>query len=150
MACISRSRGGRCGCPPATPELAALEGDGQTVLVVDDDPDQQAIALEILGSLNYQGITVASGEAALDYLRTQAVDLVLLDMIMSPGMDGLDTYRAVLKRHPGQKALVVSGFAETERVQETLRLGAAGFIRKPYSVETLAHAVRRALGRAGG
>ncbi len=92
----------------------------------------------------------ASVQAALDYLQTQAVDLLLLDMIMSPGMDGLDTYRAVLNRHPDQKALVVSGFAETERVQEILRLGAAGFIRKPYSVETLAHAVRRAVGRAGG
>jgi CheY-like chemotaxis protein len=73
----------------------------------------------------------ASVQAALDYLQTQAVDLLLLDMIMSPGMDGLDTYRAALNRHPDQKALVVSGFAETECVQETLRLGAAGFIRKP-------------------
>ncbi len=135
---------------PSAPELAALEGDRQTVLVVDDDPEQQAIALEILESLNYQGSAVASGEAALDYLQTRGVDLVLLDMIMSPGMDGLDTYRAVLNRHPGQKALVVSGFAETERVQETLRLGATGFIRKPYSVETLAHAIRRTLGRTGG
>jgi DNA-binding NarL/FixJ family response regulator len=92
----------------------------------------------------------ASGEAALDYLQTQAVDLLLLDMIMSPGMDGLDTYRAVLDRYPEQKALVVSGFAETERVQEMLRLGATGFIRKPYSVETLAHALRRAVGQAAG
>lgn len=92
----------------------------------------------------------ASVQAALDYLQTQAVDLLLLDMIMPPGMDGLDTYRAVLNRHPDQKALVVSGFAETERVQETLRLGAAGFIRKPYSVETLAHAIQRVVGRAAG
>ena len=131
------------------PEWEALGGDAQTVLVVDDDPDQQTIALEILETLNYRGSAVASGEAALDYLKTRAVDLILLDMIMPPGMDGLDTYRAVLKQHPRQKALVVSGFAETVRVQETLRLGADGFIRKPYNVETLARAIRKAVSGTG-
>ena len=88
---------------------------------------------------------MASGETALAHLESSSVDLLVLDMSMPHGIDGLETYRAVLKRHPHQKALVVSGFAETARVQETLRLGAAGFVRKPYSVETLAQAVKTAL-----
>jgi len=112
---------------------------------VDDDPEQRAIALEILATLNYRGTAVGSGEAALEHLKAHTVDLLVLDMIMPHGMDGLETYRAVLRQHPRQKALVVSGFAETARVQETLRLGAAGFVRKPYSVETLAQAVKTAL-----
>jgi len=133
----------------AMPPSSALGGSGQTVLVVDDDPDQQTIALEILKTLHYRGSAVASGEAALEYLNDRKVDLLLLDMIMPQGMDGLETYQKVLKQHPRQKALVVSGFSETERVQETLRLGAGSFIRKPYSVENLALAIQKALSTSG-
>ena len=42
---------------------------------------------------------------------------MVLDMIMDPGMDGLDTYRSVLEIHPKQKAIIVSGFSESDRVQ---------------------------------
>jgi|GEM_PF-1368967 len=131
---------------PQSPLLnATLEGQGQKILVVDDDPEQLSIAVEILTTLNYQVDTAPSGEAALDYLQTQGVDLLVLDMIMPGGMDGLETYGAVLKRHPHQKAIVVSGFAETDRVQEMQRLGAAGFVRKPYTVETIGRALKAAL-----
>lgn len=124
---------------------ANLEGQGQKILVVDDDPEQLVIAVEILTSLNYRVDTAPSGEAVLDYLQTQGVDLLVLDMIMPGGLDGLETYGAVLDRHPHQKALVVSGFAETDRVQEIQRIGAAGFVRKPYTVKTVALAVQAAL-----
>ena len=52
----------------------------------------------------------------MEYLKEHTVDLVVLDMIMDPGMDGLDTYRKILEIHPHQKAIIVSGFSETERV----------------------------------
>ncbi|MEE4114392.1 MAG: PAS domain S-box protein [Desulfobacteraceae bacterium] len=132
--------------PPSGPQLADLQGNRQTILVIDDDCEQQAIAVEILEALNYRATAVTSGEAALEWLKTQAADLLILDMIMPGGMDGLDTYRAVLKMHPHQNALVVSGFAETARVQEAQRLGARGFVRKPYTVETLAGMIKGALG----
>jgi two-component system cell cycle sensor histidine kinase/response regulator CckA len=131
------------------PQLAELQGDGQTILVIDDDSEQLAIALKILEALNYRATAVSSGEAALELLQTQSVDLLLLDMIMPGGLDGLDTYRAVLKTHPRQKALVVSGYAETKRVQETQRLGAAGFMSKPYNVETMARCIMEALRGSG-
>jgi len=131
--------------PPSRPQLVDLQGHGQTILVIDDDRDQLAIAVNILEALNYSVAAVSSGEAALDYLRSHSADLLVLDMIMPGGLDGLETYRAVLKTHPHQKALVVSGFAETERVQATQRLGAAGFVRKPYTVETLARLIKEAL-----
>jgi len=135
--------------PQSGPQLVDLEGNRQAILVIDDDREQQAIAVEILEALNYRATAVSSGEAALEWLKTKAADLLILDMIMPGGMDGLDTYRAVLKMHPHQNALVVSGFAETARVQETQRLGARGFVRKPYTVETLAGLIKEALGGAG-
>jgi len=66
-------------------------------------------------------------------------------MIMDPGIDGLDTYKRILQLHPGQKAIIVSGFSETERVREAQRLGARSYIKKPYTLDELGVAVRAAL-----
>jgi two-component system, cell cycle sensor histidine kinase and response regulator CckA len=72
---------------------------------------------------------------------------LLLDMIMDPGMNGRETYEKVKKIHPEQKAIIVSGFAETEQVQETLRMGAGGFLKKPLILEDLGVAVKKELGK---
>ena len=80
----------------------------------------------MLGKLNYRVQTVSSGNEAVEYLSNAKVDLIVLDMIMDPGMDGLDTYKAVIEIHPQQKAIIVSGFSETERVKEAKALGAGG------------------------
>lgn len=78
-------------------------------------------------------------------LKEQPFDLLLLDMIMDPGMDGLDTYKSILKFHPHQKAIIASGFSETRRVQKAQELGAGKYIKKPYSLEKLAVAVKAEL-----
>ena len=93
--------------------------------------DQREMCFTLLTTLNYSVHTVSSGEDALDYLRTNKVDLVILDMIMDPGMDGLDTYREVLRLNPGQKAVIASGYSETERIKEVQRLGASQTVKKP-------------------
>ncbi len=120
-------------------------GRGETILVVDDVREQREIASEMLGVLGYRVIVAASGEEALEVVRTQKVDLVVLDMIMLPGMDGLDTYRELIKLQPGLKAVITSGYSESERVWEAQRLGAGAYIRKPYLMETIAKAIRNAL-----
>jgi signal transduction histidine kinase/CheY-like chemotaxis protein len=122
-------------------------GNDESILVVDDIKEQRELAAKMLGKMNYRVKTVASGEEAVEYLGTEKADLVVLDMIMDPGMDGLDTYRAILEIHPGQKAIIVSGFAETERVQEARSLGAGDYLRKPYVQEKLGLAVRKELDR---
>jgi len=66
-------------------------------------------------------------------------------MIMDPGMDGLDTYRAIRVYRPEQKAIIASGFAETERVKKALDLGAGPYVKKPYTVEKIGRAVQQAL-----
>jgi CheY-like chemotaxis protein len=69
---------------------------------------------------------------------------------MEPGMDGLETYQQILQRYPGQKAVVASGYAENERVKQILALGVGAYVRKPYSIERLAMAVKEALEREPG
>jgi DNA-binding NtrC family response regulator len=101
----------------------------------------------MLRKLRYEVESVSSGEEAVEHLRENAVDLLVLDMIMDPGMDGLDTYRKMLKINPHQKAIIVSGFAETDRVREAQSLGAGAYVKKPYVLEKLGLAVRRELDR---
>ncbi len=101
----------------------------------------------MLKKLNYVVLSASSGEEAVASLKTQPVDLLLLDMIMDPGMDGLDTYRSILEIHPRQKAIIVSGFSESDRVQAAQALGAGAYVKKPYVLEKLGLAVRKELDR---
>lgn len=125
----------------------SVVGGTETILVVDDSHDQRELMHEIVDNLGYFVVTAPDGRFAVDFIKSQEVDLVILDMIMEPGMDGLDTYREMLKINPIQKAIVVSGYSESERVQEILNLGAGIFVKKPFSMDTLAGAIRKALDR---
>jgi two-component system cell cycle sensor histidine kinase/response regulator CckA len=71
----------------------------------------------------------------------------VLDMIMDPGMDGLETYRQIVGIRPGQRAIIVSGFSETDRVREAQALGAGAYVRKPYVLEKIGAAIRNELDR---
>jgi CheY-like chemotaxis protein len=122
-----------------------LQGFGQKILVVDDQAHQRDITCQILHHLNYECYAVSSGEEALEYLAANNVDLVVLDMIMGSGMDGSQTYAALVKQNPGLKAIIASGFSENENVQEAQRLGAGDFIKKPYSMGQLGLALQKAL-----
>ncbi len=117
-------------------------GKGESVLVVDDVEEQREIASRINKKLGYSVKTVSSGEEAVNYLKDNSADLLILDMIMDPGIDGLETYKRVLEFHPDQKAIIVSGFSETERVKEAQRLGAGAYVKKPFLLEKIGLAVR--------
>jgi len=117
----------------------------ETILVVDDVEEQRQIASQMLSKLGYSVRAVSSGEEAVEYMKNNPVDLLVLDMIMDPGIDGLDTYKRILEFHPGQKAIIVSGFSETERVKEAQRLGAGAYVKKPYILEKIGLHVRTEL-----
>ncbi|HEX5680896.1 MAG TPA: response regulator, partial [Desulfobacterales bacterium] len=72
-------------------------------------------------------------------------DLVVLDMIMEPGIDGLETFRRILDLRPGQKTVIASGYSESVRVREAQRMGAGAYVKKPYLLETFGRAVRAEL-----
>jgi PAS domain S-box-containing protein len=127
--------------------IERLRGRGETVLVVDDVQQQREIASAILTQLGYTVRTAASGEEAVDDMQDQCADLLVLDMIMEPGIDGLETYRRILCHRPGQRAIITTGYSETERVSDALRLGAGQYLTKPYTIENLGMAVKEELRR---
>ena len=120
-------------------------GNGENILIVDDVAQQREIAISIFNELGYETVAVSSGSEALKYIKKNKVELVILDMIMKPGIDGLETFRRIKDLRPDQKAIIVSGFAETSGVQMALDMGAARFIKKPYQLETIARVVKDVL-----
>ena len=128
-------------------ELDAYMGMGEKVLVIDDVEEQRVIASALLCRLNYDVHAVESGEAAIDFLGKEEVDILVLDMIMDPGIDGLETYTRIIETHPGQRAVIASGYAENKRVKMTQQLGAGAYIRKPYTLEKIGMAIRAELDR---
>jgi CheY-like chemotaxis protein len=127
--------------------ISEYMGKEESILIVDDVEGQRDLAAGMLRKLNYNVASVPSGEEAVAYLKEHKIDLILLDMIMDPGMDGLDTYKSVLEIHPKQKAIIVSGFSETDRVHAAQSLGAGVYVRKPYLIEKLGLAVKKELGK---
>ncbi|WP_028584173.1 hybrid sensor histidine kinase/response regulator [Desulfogranum mediterraneum] len=126
-----------------------LLGHGEQLLVVDDDAMVRDLAAKILEHQGYRVVSVASGEEAVAHIRQQPVDLVILDMLMPPGMNGYQTYREICRLYPGQKAIIASGFSESRDVRAALDLGADRFVKKPYTMEHLALAVKEALYGSG-
>jgi len=122
-----------------------LQGNGERILVIDDEAQQRDLATQILAAYGYHVESVTSGEEAIKLLTTRESDLLLLDMIMAPGIDGYETYRQILEIRPHQKAIIVSGFSESHVVENTKNLGAMDFVKKPYSIEILARTVKKAL-----
>jgi len=99
----------------------------------------------MLTKLGYQVETAESGEAALERFEQGGFELVVLDMIMSPGIDGLDTYERMQTIIPHQRTIIASGFSESDRVQRMQQMGAGAYLKKPYTLEKLAKTVRKAL-----
>ena len=126
-------------------EVEDLRGHGEKILVVDDLAQQREIATAILTRLGYEAVAVASGEEAIQYLQHNPVDMVLLDMIMEPGIDGLQTYECIRSEKPRQRVIITSGYSETERVKKALQLGARRYLKKPYTLESLGLAVKEDL-----
>ncbi len=121
------------------------KGNGETILVVDDVKSQRKIASGMLTKFGYSVTTVSSGEEAVEHMENNTAGLLVLDMIMDPGIDGLEAYKRILKVHPGQKAIIASGFSETPRVKETIKLGAGAYVKKPYLIEKIGIAVKSEL-----
>jgi PAS domain S-box-containing protein len=129
--------------------LAEFKGQGERILVVDDMDIQRKLAQKMLKTLGYEPHCVASGEEAVEYLKVSEADLIILDMIMDPGINGRQTYEAILAFKPHQKAIIASGMAENEEVEKAQALGASHFVSKPYTLEDIAGAIHQALNSEG-
>jgi len=125
--------------------LKDYTGNGEKILVVDDEQRQREIACSLLKKLGYNADAVSSGEDAVKYLKANSMDLVVLDMIMPRGINGLETYKKIIKINPGQKAVIASGFAANKDVKAAQKAGAGTYIKKPYSVAKIGCAIKEEL-----
>jgi nitrogen-specific signal transduction histidine kinase/ActR/RegA family two-component response regulator len=125
--------------------LEEIKGRGEKILVIDDIESQREISCKMLDILGYHYASVPSGEEAIAYLKNNRVDLILLDMIMAPGIGGRETYEQIIKIYSKQKAVIASGFSETEDVVAIQQLGAGQYIKKPFTLLELGSAVKKEL-----
>jgi len=126
-------------------EFEYIRGNGEKILIVDDDEEQRALASHMLNHLNYSPVAVTSGAEAIQYVMNHKVDLIMLDMIMDTAMDGLDTYRHIAVARPHLRVVLVSGYSDSVRVKEAQRLGAGMHLKKPYVIRSLGKAIRKEL-----
>ncbi len=126
-------------------DIVIRSSANEHILVVDDEAQLRDIASKMLHTSGYKVDVTSSGEEAIQFVKETEVDLIVLDMLMDPGINGRQTYEEILKLYPNQKAIVVSGFSESDDVKAVLRLGAGGFIKKPYSLNQLGRAVKEVL-----
>ncbi len=127
--------------------IIEYQGNNEKILIVDDVASQRKIIFNMLTKLGYDPVTVSSGEEAVEYIKRNYIDLVLVDMIMEPGINGKETYERMIKIRPGQKALILSGFAETDDVKNTLQMGAGKYIKKPFSLEEIGIVIKEVLNK---
>lgn len=113
------------------------------IAIVDDHAIVRAGFREMLdGELDIKlSFEAGSGEAALDQLRTDACDVMLLDLSL-PGQSGVDVLRVVRQRHPDLKVLVLSGFPEERYALAMIRNGANGYLSKDCERAELLRAIR--------
>ena len=119
-----------------------IPGGQEKILLVDDEPLVLKVQSELLSSLGYKTECANSGEAAVEYLKQQDADLLLLDLLMDPGIDGVETYRRIKAFKPEQKAVVLTGYATPSQVEEVRSLGAGAYLIKPVPLGMLAKAIR--------
>jgi CheY-like chemotaxis protein len=127
--------------------LESLLGKGEKILIVDDEESQREIACSILKQLGYIPFSVDNGRSAVEYIKRERADLLLLDMVMEPGMDGCETFAEILKASPKQKAVITSGYWKQEDQERIKSLGISQYITKPYSLACIARAIRLEIDR---
>ncbi len=129
---------------PVTDEVPVARGE--TVLVVEDDPDLRTLAVALLGNLGYQVMEVATGAAALEQLgSTTRVNLLLTDVVLPGGMNGPELAAEVERRTLGIKVLYMSGYTENAIVHHGRLDADAELLQKQFRKADLARAVRRVL-----
>ena len=85
---------------------------------MDDLEEQRELTFKIPKKLYFSVCTVSSDDEPIYYMKNIATDLLILDMIMDPRIDGLEIYNRILKLHPNQKEIIASKFSETKRIKE--------------------------------
>lgn len=114
------------------------------ILVIEDDSELLGVLTALLGSEGHEVTGTSSGEQALAAAAGNSFDLVIADVRME-GMSGLDAIEAVKQEDHGIKSLVITGYASEEDSIRAISLGVEAYLKKPFSLDDLLHAVNAAL-----
>ncbi|GBE15364.1 response regulator MprA [bacterium BMS3Abin14] len=114
------------------------------IMVVDDDTELRENLTEILVDADHEVFSANQSEKALQMLEDEAVDLILLDLIM-PGMGGMDAIPLLRRTCPGARIIVMTAFSTVGNAVESLKKGANDYIAKPFKIEELLTTVRKNL-----
>ncbi len=119
------------------------EGEGECILVVEDDEATRMAIREILNMMGYEVADVGDGVQAMEVLNTNAhnVDLILSDLVM-PNMGGRDLYDFVTEHHPHIKVILMTGYPLGGHTRELLDRSRVTWLQKPLSSEAVARAVK--------
>ena len=128
----------------AAKDTTTSPANQETILLVDDEAELLRVNSRLLATLGYQVLSARNGHAALDCLERQRVDLVVLDMVM-PDLDGVETLKRIREILPDQKVVILSAFAEPEKVEEVKTLGVMAYLKKPVSLQSMMTTLRSAL-----
>lgn len=135
---------------PAATVPAALEEPtakgSETILLVDDETHLLETGKDILEEYGYKTLLAQDGETALDRYRRNMgeIDLIILDLIM-PGMGGIKCLSELVALNPNVRVIVASGYSASVKEKEVRRMGARGFINKPYKIQELLRMIRSIL-----
>jgi nitrogen regulation protein NR(I) len=114
------------------------------VLIVDDDHQLRQSFEKLLTQEGHRVRTAPSGEAALDLIKAQMPDLVIMDVRL-PGMDGLQTFRAVHEIEPKLPVIIMTAYGTTETAIEATKLGAFEYVLKPFEIPDILALIGQAL-----
>jgi DNA-binding response OmpR family regulator len=116
------------------------------ILVVDDEQIERKTITDILRLEGYYVVSVANGEAAVDYLRLNPVDLILLDLRL-PGMSGLDVVKVINRTLPEVEIIMLTAHGSMESAIDALRSRVHDYLLKPASPTQILESVERGLAR---
>ncbi len=126
------------------------QGNGETVLVVEDDPDVLNLVDILLANLNYRTVRASTGQEALDTLNgNERPDLILTDVILPGGLTGVDVEKEAAKTGPGIPVIFMSGYTENSINHHGVLEDGVLLLNKPFRKSDLANMLRRALDGAG-
>jgi two-component system, cell cycle sensor histidine kinase and response regulator CckA len=132
----------------AEPEAAASPhvGDGETVLVIEDEADLRSMIVRALRRREYQVLEARTGEEALQMIQQGSADVQLLitDIVM-PGMRGTEAAQQILAVVPDLKVLYMSGYTDNAMFHQKLLASGTLFLQKPFTIAALEDKVRNAL-----
>ena len=118
--------------------------DQARILIVDDEESMRDGCRQVLAPEGFVLKEASSGVEALEAIRRESFDLVVLDLKM-PRVDGLEILRCMREESPATAAVVITGYPSVESAVEAMKLGAADFLPKPFTPDVLRLTVRRTL-----